>query len=128
MSERQVELGELASAEVQAIIDRAICGDRGAAEQLIAGLAPILRRRIARALGRWRSHGRGVHHDLDDLVQQTLAALFDDGGRALRAWNPERGLGFLGFVGLLAEREVGMTMRTRKRNPWAEEPITPDSL
>src|SRR5262245_46561893 len=128
MSGPHVELGELASAELQAIVVRATSGDRGAAERLIESLAPVLRRRIARALARWRSRGRGARHDLEDLVQQTLAALFADGGRPLRAWDPDRGLGFVGFVGLLAEREVGMTMRTRKRNPWTEEPMALDSL
>ena len=33
----------------------------------------------------------------------------------LRSWDPARGLGFLGFIGLIAEREVGMRMRTMKR-------------
>ncbi|MEO7735895.1 MAG: sigma-70 family RNA polymerase sigma factor, partial [Kofleriaceae bacterium] len=92
---------------------------------LIGGLVRVVRPRIARVLAKRR---RGARHDVDDLVQQTMAALFAERGRALRAWQPERGLGFLGFVGLLAEREVGMTLRTRKRNPWTEEPTPADSL
>lgn len=125
---RHVELGELATAELLAIVDRATSGDRGAAEQLIEGVAPVVRRRIGRALARRCTGGRAVRHELDDLVQQTLAALFADGGRVLRAWNPGRGLGFLGFVGLIAEREVGMTMRSRRRNPWTEEPTAAEAL
>jgi RNA polymerase sigma-70 factor (ECF subfamily) len=76
-------------------------------------------------LARYNLRNRGTSADLEDLVQDTFAGLFSN--RALGAWDPERGLGLLGFVGLLAEREVGMAMRTRKRNPWSEEP-TPHEL
>ena len=130
MAGNRVDLAGVESCEIQAMVDRATSGDRIAAALLIDGLAPVLRRRIARVLARraWRARGRAMRDDLDDLVQDAFAGLFHDRGRALRSWNPGRGLGFVGFVGLLAEREAGMAMRTRKRNPWTEEPMPDDSL
>ena len=117
-------------AEIRAMVDRAISGNRDAAARLIEGITPVVRMRITRALSRRRgeSRGRTLRPDVDDLVQDTLAELFEDRGRALRAWDPGRGLGFLGFVGLLAERAVAMRMRTRKRNPWTEDPVADDAL
>ena len=121
----EAEGGADAAARIRAIVDDATAGDDAAAARLIDLIAPVVRARIARLLA---LRGRGGGPELDDLVQDTLASVFEDRGRALRAWDPARGLGFLGFVGLLAEREVGMAMRTRKRNPWTEEPMTGDSL
>jgi DNA-directed RNA polymerase specialized sigma24 family protein len=111
---------------IRAVIERATAGDAAAAAWLIELIAPVVRGRIARRLARRRRGHVGA--ELDDFVQDTLARLFEDGGRALRAWDPARGLGFFGFVGLVADREVGMAMRTRKRNPWTEEPTTADAL
>jgi len=125
-----VELAVAEVAQIRSVVDRAVSGDRDAAMLLIAGIAPVVRTRIARALRRRRAEARGrrLRHDLEDLVQEAFAALFDDGGRALRAWDPARGLGFLAFVGLLADREVAMVMRTRKRNPWTEDPTAHDAF
>jgi DNA-directed RNA polymerase specialized sigma24 family protein len=111
---------------IRAVIERATTGDAAAAAWLVALIAPVIRGRIARGLAR-RRRGR-VGAELDDFVQDTLARLFEDGGRALRAWDPARGLGLFGFVGLLADREVGMAMRTRTRNPWTEEPTAAEAL
>jgi DNA-directed RNA polymerase specialized sigma24 family protein len=118
------------SSQVQALIDLAAAGDAGAAASLVDGIAPVVRARVARALSRRQSQSRGriLRQDREDLVQETFAGLFDDGARLLRSWDPARGLGFLGFVGLLAEREVGMRMRARKRNPWTEDPTAKDAL
>lgn len=124
----QFDLTDVGSAEIRAMIERAMAGDRHAAASLVSGLSPVIRRRVARALFRRAVRGRGTPADLEDLVQETFARLFHERGRALRAWDPTRGLGFLGFVGMLADREVGMAMRTRHRNPWTEEPTAVDSL
>lgn len=115
---------------IRAVIERAMTGEADALGVLIEGVTPVVRARVARALARHRvrARGRSTASDVDDLVQDTFAALFVDGGRALRAWDPDRGLPFLGFVGLLAERAVGMAMRTRKRDPWLEEPMAADAL
>ena len=116
--------------EIQALIERATSGDAGPAATLIHGIAPFLRVRVARTLSRRRgqSVGRALRSDIEDLVQETFAGIFAHGGRTLRSWDPARGLGFLGFIGLVAERKVGMRMRTMKHNPWTEDPTATDAL
>jgi RNA polymerase sigma factor (sigma-70 family) len=124
------ELSVAGACEIQALIERVASGDAGAAARLVDGIGPVVRARVARALARrhGQSRGRMLRHDLEDLVQEAFAGLFADGCRALRSWDPARGLGFVGFVGLVAEREVGMQMRARKRNPWTEDPTASNAL
>lgn len=114
----------------RALVARMLDGDTAATAMLIAHLAPVLRLRAARALARRRSTARGrpARQELDDLVQDTWAALLERGGRALLAWDPERGLDFARFVGLFAERAIAMRLRTRKHNPWTEDPTADDRL
>jgi RNA polymerase sigma factor (sigma-70 family) len=112
--------------EVRALVARARAGDAAARALLVETITPIVRARVARAFARRVRHSS--MNDVDDLVQETFAMLFRDGGRALGAWDPDRGLPFLGFVGLLAERAVGMTLRATKRDPWLEEPLEDDAL
>ncbi len=130
MAAKAFDFSAASDPEIQALVARALAGDVVAMQQMIEGIAPVVQVRVARALLRRLSQARGrdLRHDLEDLVQEVFAALFANEGRALRAWNPERGLGFLSFVGFLAEREVGMLMRTRKRNPWTEDPTVDDTL
>lgn len=111
---------------VRDALDRAMAKDAIAVASLIEALTPVVRARVARALARCR--GRAVSHDIDDLSQETFAALFVDDGRALRAWQPDRGLPFLSFVGFLAGRAAGMALRARKRDPRIEQPTEADSL
>lgn len=111
---------------IRDVVDRAIAKDAAAVVLLIEALRPVVRVRVARALTRYRR--RAVAHDIDDLSQETFAALFIDDCRALRAWDPGRGLMFLNFVGLLAERVAGMVLRARKRDPRTEVPIEAFSI
>lgn len=111
---------------IRDVVDRAIARDAAAVAALIDALTPVVRVRVTRVLARYR--GRAVAHDIDDLAQETFAALFLDDGRALRAWDPDRGLPFLSFVGFLAERAAGMVLRARKRDPRVEVPTEADFL
>jgi RNA polymerase sigma factor (sigma-70 family) len=106
------------------VIRGAIAKDADALALLIESITPVLRVRVARVLAR---RGRRSSVEIEDLVQETFAHLFDDDAHALRAWDPKRG-SFLGFVGLLAERAALMSMRARKRDPWIEEPTDDDEL
>jgi DNA-directed RNA polymerase specialized sigma24 family protein len=99
--------------------------DVSAIEGLIRDVTPVVRARVARVLAR---RGRRAAADIDDLVQETFAHLFAEQARALRAWDPARGLPFLGFVGLLAERAARMALRARKRDPWLEQPTADAEL
>ena len=105
-------------------------GDDVALRTLIDLMTPVVHVRVARALRR-RIHdarGRNLRQDLEDMTQDVFTTLFAKRGKALRAWNAERGLSFLSFVGFLAEREVAMRLRTAKRNPWTEDPTAADDL
>lgn len=123
-------LEEASAEQIQEWVARALKGDAERMDALVAALAPVVHTRAARAMLRRKqqSRGRDLRADLEDLVQEVFAALFAREGRALRQWDPSRGLTFVGFVGFLAEREVGMLMRTGKRNPWTEDPTMDDRL
>src|SRR5262245_22984612 len=125
-----IDLNRATTAEIQALLERSLAKDNDALNDLLRGIAPTIQVRVARALLRRRSQskGRDLRADVEDLVQEVFAALFASNARALRAWDPARGLTFLGFVGFIAEREVGMIMRTGKRCPWTEDPTMDDKL
>lgn len=116
--------------ELPTVLEKALGGDREALANLVGVITPVVHVRVARALRRRRdeARGRAMRQDCEDLVQDVFAALFDRQGKALRAWDPSRGLGLLSFVGFLAEREVAMRLRSAKRNPWTEDPTEDDKL
>lgn len=62
------------------------------------------------------------------MVQEILLTLFADEAKILRAWDPERGLSLLNFVGFIAERQVAGFLRTGKKNPWTEDPTLTEEL
>ncbi|MCC6554074.1 MAG: sigma-70 family RNA polymerase sigma factor [Polyangiaceae bacterium] len=98
--------------------------------RLVHALRPVIQARVARALLRHRraARGRDLRQEIEDVVQQVFANLFADGGRALRQWDPQRGLGLLGYVGMLAERDVASILRSRRRSPWTEDPTLQEDL
>lgn len=116
--------------EYRRLLKTSLDGDDPSLRRLVELMTPVVHVRVARAVRRrvHEARGREVRQDLEDLTQDVFAALFAKNGKALRAWNPERGLSFLSFVGFLAEREVGMQLRTAKRNPWTEDPTADDAL
>jgi RNA polymerase sigma-70 factor (ECF subfamily) len=65
---------------------------------------------------------------VEDATQTVLLALFADRGRVLQQWDPARGLGLDGFVALLAKRETTSLLRSRRRNPWTEDPTLQEDL
>ncbi|MEL6184911.1 MAG: sigma-70 family RNA polymerase sigma factor, partial [Myxococcota bacterium] len=124
------DLAALSDDEVRALVASALSGDRASTRTLVQGMAPIVQLRVFRSLVRRSSQarGRGLRADVEDLVQGVFESLFARQGKALKAWDPERGLSFPGYVAFLAEREVGMVMRRRRRNPWTEEPVPESKL
>lgn len=111
-------------------LENALAGDRAALRALVTDLTVVVRCRVARSLLRQQraAHGRDLRQETRELTQEVVAALFADEQRALRSWDPARGLGLANFVGLLAERELASIFRSRRRNPWAQEPLAPDDL
>ena len=104
------------------LVQRAIDRDRAAVHQLVTALSPVVQGRIAKALTRRRGPEgqRDLAAEVEDLTQEVFLALFDHGGRALRAWDPKRSpLG--AFVALIADHQVFSILRSGKRRPWTDE-------
>ena len=113
----------------RALLDRALAGDASATRELVAAVLPVVQVRVARVLSRRRSRsGRDVRQEVEDLAQDVFAALFEDGGRVLRAWDPARGLTLASFCGLIAEREAASILRSGRRSPWTEDATPSEDL
>jgi DNA-directed RNA polymerase specialized sigma24 family protein len=102
--------------------DRALSGDAASARALVVAVLPVVQVRIARVLSRRRTRSaRDVRQEVEDLAQEVFAALFEEDGRVLRAWDPARGLSLASFCGLVAERESASILRSGRRSPWTED-------
>lgn len=112
------------------LVQRALAGSRSDMLELLRLIRPVIQARAARALLRRREQraGRDVRQDVEDLTQDVLASLFAERGKVLTEWDQSRGLGLLGYVGLVAERNVASILRSKRRNPWTDEPAPDSSL
>jgi len=112
------------------MIRAALEGDPQATRTLVDRLAPVLQSRVTRGLLRRSpsSGGRDVRQEVEDFTQEVFLSLFRDGGRALRAWDPARGLSLENFVGLLAQHQVASILRTGKSSPWVDLPTEAETL
>lgn len=96
------------------MIDEALAHSGPAWAQLVRRLMPVIQARTRRWL--WRVGGGAA--EVEDLAQQVWLRLLEAEGRALRAYDPERGMSLEGYVGLVAEREAGNLLamgRAQKR-------------
>ena len=110
-------------------LERALAGDPSDLTELVALLTPVIQARVARCLLRQtRLRAYDVHQEVEDLAQAVFAALFADNAKALRRWDPERGLSLRNFVGFIAERHVAAVLRTGKSDPWREDPTLSSEL
>jgi RNA polymerase sigma-70 factor (ECF subfamily) len=114
------------------LLHRGLSGEPRALRELIEAMSPIIHVHVVRLLLRvGASQGRDGRQEVEDFVQEVLSRLFSNGGQPLRRWDPQRGLSLENFVGLLADHEVLSILRSRRRNPWTdqpeEEPDIPDS-
>jgi RNA polymerase sigma-70 factor (ECF subfamily) len=98
--------------------------------RFVDAASPVIQSRVARALvlRSHRSHGRSVRQEVEDLTQEVFASLFAERGKALRAWDPARGMSLRSFVALVADRQVSSILRTSKRSPWTEDPTFQEDL
>ena len=123
--------GELATNEVTAAeLERALAGEEMPLRHLLMRLTPVIQARITRSLLRYEGGAgqRDIGQEVDDLTQEIFVALFAEGGKILRQWQPERGLSLRNFVGLVAERRVLSQLRSARRNPWTESPTEAERL
>jgi RNA polymerase sigma factor (sigma-70 family) len=112
------------------VLRAALGGDRAALRTFVDGMTPIIQSRVVRALLRRRilAAGRDARQEVEDMTQDVFGALFAHDGRALRAWDPARGLSLANFVGLIAERQIASMLRSGRRNPWRDVPEELDAI
>ncbi|WP_437636725.1 RNA polymerase sigma factor [Sorangium sp. So ce854] len=95
------------------LLTSALGGDVQSTRAMIAALTPVIHARVGRAL--LRRCARLAQDRKDDLVQDVFVELLRDGSRALRAWDPARGLSLASWVGLIAEQRVAAAFRGARR-------------
>lgn len=111
------------AAEESRLLAAALAGDSGALLELARLLTPPIQARVARALVRRagsRVRASDLRSELDDMTQEVFVRLFAHDARALRAWDPARGLSLVNFVGLIADREVSNVFHSGRRTPWSD--------
>ncbi|MEP6655327.1 MAG: sigma-70 family RNA polymerase sigma factor [Myxococcales bacterium] len=124
----------------QTLIEQGLAGDATCLRSLVDRLSPLIARRVAATLWRVKTN-RNVRQDAADMIQDVFLALFQNDGKALRAWDPERGMSLDSFIGLLTQHQVISILRSRVTTPWREEladmeeiqdidtsPVTPEAL
>lgn len=106
------------SSEVEALVRRALKGDRPAQRTLIEDvLSPVVHARVARVLLRRRRYQAEMRSEMLDLSQQVFVHILSN--KLLERWNPAAGsLG--AFVGTIAENHVRSVLRSRIRSPFTE--------
>jgi DNA-directed RNA polymerase specialized sigma24 family protein len=115
-------------AEPLDLLNAALSGERTAMRALVDRLAPVIWSRVTRMAQRGRRTPDQVRQLGEDLTQDVFAALFQDGGRALRGWVPARGLSLEAYVGLLAEHQAASILRSGRRSAWREDATSDETL
>lgn len=110
------------------LLNKALGGERAAMRALVDRLSPVIWSRVARVAQRGRRTPDQIRQLAEDLTQEVFAALFQDGGRALRAWVPARGLSLEAYVGLLAEHQAASILRSGRRSAWREDATSEETL
>ncbi len=106
------------------ILNGALDRDPQCMRQLVDYLTPVVQARVARALLQQasRHRPRNIREEVKDLTQEIFLYLLRDNGKGLRAWRSDGGLSLLNFVGLIAHRRALSFLRSKRRNPWTEDP------
>jgi DNA-directed RNA polymerase specialized sigma24 family protein len=118
-------LTELENAE--ALIRQALDGDARSVRILVDQLSPGVAKRVAATLWQ-RTRRRSVAQEVNDFVQDVFLSLFQADGKALRAWDPARGMSLERFVGMLAQHQVISILRSGRTSPWRDEPTETEEL
>ena len=103
-------------------------GDRRAVSAFVRVMTPIVQARAAKAMRGFAVEGSRARQELEDMVQDTFLALFANESKLLRGWDPDRGLSFQNFVGLIAYRLALSKLRTQKSNPFSADPTMDEEL
>ena len=103
-------------------------GDRRAVSAFVRVMTPIVQARAAKAMRGFAVEGSRARQELEDMVQDTFLAIFANDSKLLRGWDPDRGLSFQNFVGLIAYRLALSKLRTQKSNPFNADPTMDEEL
>jgi RNA polymerase sigma factor (sigma-70 family) len=109
------------------LIRKALEREPAAVRALVDRLSPVIERKVAATLWR-RAPGRNVRQEVRDMTQAVFLSLFEEDGKALRAWDPGRGSPLESFVALLTHRQVISILRRGRTSPWPDEPTESDRL
>lgn len=93
---------------------------------LVRELSDVIRARASRAILRRSEAPMGrneLQDDVEELTQEVLLVLFAERARALRAWDPARGLSLRNYVGMVATREITRILESGRRSPWNERRV-----
>ncbi len=105
------------------LIRDALEGQAAATRMLVRRVRPVVQTEVAHLLMRCApAQGRSARQEVEDLVQEVFTRLWDDDGRLLRQWAPERGRSLDSWVRLVARSRALDLLRSRRRTPWADEP------
>ncbi len=111
------------------LVARELAGAADAQRHLITALTPMIQWNVAKMLRRWRTGpaaSRNLHQEVEDLVQEVFLELFEDDGKTLARWDPER-LPLEAYVGYIAKIRTAEVLRSR-RSPWREDPSPGDDI
>lgn len=106
-------------------VDRALAGDRAETDALVEQLVPAIQKRVGWVLSKG---GRARRSDVLDYTQDVLVKLFENDGRILRSWDPDKGAALEGFVQMVAQRLVISALRSGRKSGWAEVPTFEDEF
>lgn len=111
------------------LVRLALGGDRAARRELGRRLMHAVAREVSFAVSRMaRAERRDPQQEVRDVVHELLLGLFQDDGKALRRWDPERGRSLESFVQLIARRRAPRMLSGGRGNPWADTPIDPTDV
>lgn len=107
------------------LIQKALQREAGAQRELLGRVTPAIRLSVSATL---RRHTAGaaqsrVRHEVEDLTQEVLFALFAKDGRRLRKWDPAKGLPLARYVRLVARHLVVSFLRKRDRRVWEDDAV-----
>lgn len=102
------------------LVALALDGERGALADLAERLLVATERRLPALLQRHRARaGTAGAAELEQLQYDLVEDLLYRYPRALRRWDPDAGLGFESYVGLLADSWLRRRLTTVRGSPWA---------
>lgn len=112
-----------------AAVRRAIAGEKAAERALLKEILPAVQKGVASVLRKApRREARDTRQEVAELCQQVLLELFEDHGKKIAMWDPDRGLSLPRYIELVARHIVIGILRTRHKNPWEMHLVEPSDI